>query len=209
MSETSTEPSSPRARARWQPKHTITLAAIIAVAIVFMPVAASAAGQLVNIADSTNDNRTARVSSNGSLTVEERPGNYSNIVQVEFTGSSGNRRLLHPTASPQRFLISELYAAANSNAGTTMTVTLERWIRSTCTSPSCPSNPTSTAGYARSIMRTVKVPGQQTVQLTFPTPLVGSPQGPVSGTPICLYALVGGPAATTAQVGLSGYSLVD
>jgi hypothetical protein len=208
MSETSNTPSPPRVRTRWQPKHTVTIAAMICIAVVFLPVAAQAASQLVNIADPADPNRLARVSSDGALVVEQRPGNINAITSTELSAVTGTRRLLFQTTSPTRYAISELSATANSNAGTSMTIAFERWIHSGGTGP-CPANPTSVTGFARAVLRTVKLGGQQTVQLTFPTPLLGSPQGPVNGTPICLYAAVTGPTSTSALVGVSGYQFLD
>jgi hypothetical protein len=86
-------PGGSQMKKRWQPRHTVLIAALGVLAFVLAPVAVDAAtGQLVNIVDGTTSSNVAKVDSSGKLVVGDGSG------ALDVTGTVTTRSSL-PTTS--------------------------------------------------------------------------------------------------------------
>jgi hypothetical protein len=161
-------------------KQVTTMVVAICLAAIFTPVAVYATGQLVTIVDTAN--RSAKVSTNGALLVENRafPGsrgfNFRNS-RYQFGWIS-----LASVTGPTRLAITELTLAGNYDpVGGAAEVLVEALVR---TSGSAPCEGPGSSGYVRHTLKHVWVPVRQSIQLRWDGQPLVLPI-PDSGQPMC------------------------
>lgn len=163
-------------------KQVTTMVVSVCAAVVFAPVAVSAAtGQLVNIVDATTG-KAARVSSNNALVVENRVGQGTNSFNMRNSRYQFGWIGLAETTGPTRLAITELtLSGPYDTPGNAGEVLLEAMVR---VSGSLPCNGPGTAGYQRYTLKHVWVPARQTIQLDFGGQALALP-GAAAGQPMC------------------------
>ena len=182
----------------------ILLAITACAALLVIPMTALAAtGQLINIIDPTNAARAAKVTQVGALQVETRPGIPSDLVYRVANRSGTGWVSLYQVSTGRNYAMAEFSAANMSTAGAKSAQLSWFTIPS---SLSCTSFSISSAT-ATSTIRTVIVPNQSTVVVSFSGVPINVPPAP-SGSKQCLGVVVGGPSTGTIQLGTSGYTWV-
>lgn len=171
---------------RFEPKHVVAMVVAVSAAVVLAPVGVMAAtGTLVNIADPANGARRAKVSSDGALRVESRGA--VGAKTFNFTSgalSSLTFHKLYEQTGPDRVVITDVSLAAGMfSASNNWSFRATLW-GATRTSGSAACSPTA-PGYVARPLRTVEVPVNDTVVLSFAgTPLL-LPKAE-AGQPTCL-----------------------
>ena len=146
---------------RWQPRHVVALTALVVVGLVLAPVGVKAAGQLVNIADRSDDALVAQVDRWGRLKVDAdaaRP--FQTVKRLANFHSAGTQLIIGPTTA--RLSISNIQQAnypENADAWGTYV-----WQVPGSTASECFSN--LTASSRRRVLDTV-IPPSSTVSTHF------------------------------------------
>lgn len=169
-------------------------------ALVAVPMTALAAvGQLVNIVDSSNAGRIARVTDVGALQVQTRPG-----IPTNSFFKNGNRQTVgwlnvHEQSAGRRLAVVELSLNFSGPAGTYSVHVGHKVLN---TGQSCDTAATATN------FRTFRFSSATTVQFDFSgaPALIGSV---ATGKKICLGVLIANlPSGGYLHAGMSGYSYV-
>ena len=172
----------------------------VCLALITVPMTALAAvGQLVNIADSTNAARIARVTDVGALQVQTRPGIPTNSFNKSGSRSSVGWLNVHEQSAGRRLAIVELSLNFSGPAGT---YRVDAGYKVVNTGESC--------GIASdgANFRSFRFTSATTVQFDFSgaPALVGSV---ATGKKICLGLYVASlPSGAQLYAGMSGYSYV-
>lgn len=158
----------------FQPRHVVTMVVAVCAAAVLAPVGVMAAtGQLVNIADPFSSARTARVSSDGSLRVESRAAASGKSFSFQSVGLNSITFFpLREFGGSERTAITELtFAAGGIFSDETLSYTVHVWgLERTAGMQRCGL---SSAGWTKTLLRTVVVRAQSSEVVTFAgTPLM-------------------------------------
>jgi hypothetical protein len=182
----------------------IMLAFTVCLALLVIPMTALAAtGQLVNVADSVNAARLARVSDVGAMYVETRPGIPTSSVYREGERVGSGWLNLHTQAGGRSLAVAEVSLANMSTAGARNADVLAFIIPA---NSSC-ADPLAVAGVTVAVYRRVIVPNQTTIQLEFDGVPLFVPVAP-GGKKFCFGILVAGPSTGALRAGATGYTYV-
>jgi hypothetical protein len=169
-------------------------------ALIAVPMTALAAvGQLVNIADSTNASRIAKVTDVGALQVQTRPGIPTNSFNKGGSRGSVGWLNIHEQSAGRRLAVVELSLNFSGPAGTYAAYVGHKVLN---TGQSCD------LAAAGTNFRTFRFTTATTVQFDFSgaPALVGSV---ATGKKICLGVyVVSMPSGAQLHAGMSGYSYV-
>ena len=185
----------------FQPVHVVTIVIAVALAAVLTPISVHAAGTLVNIADPSNSARKARVTQDGTLTVETRAGSIANSFNMYGSRLGFGWVNLASVTAPTRIAVTELTVTGQGSAGT-QEFLIEAFVRTSgtnaCTGPGTP-------GYTRHTLRRLTVPNGSQVQLLFNGPPMVLPKG-ATGQPTCFGITVfNGPGGSATYAGGIAY----
>ena len=190
---------------RFTSKQIVTLVVALSAAAVMAPVTvATASGQLVTIVDKLSG-KSARVSTNGALLVENRAYAGANAFNTRGSIYQFGWIPLASTVGPTQLAITDVTLSGpyDSGVGTAGAgeVYLLAYVRTSGTAACTAGAP----GYQAYTLRHVWVPVRQTVQLSF----AGQPllvPGGATGAPICFGAYYSsGTTNLTINAGASGY----
>jgi hypothetical protein len=185
-------------------KQVVTIVVAICFASVLAPATVIAANQLVNVAD-PGTGVSARVSSDGSLRVEQRASAASNAFNFASAPSSGNIFVkLYQADGPYRVALTEVsFASGLLNTTNGYAFRVELWgLGRRSGSAACGLN---AAGWSQKLLRTVEVPINDTVALNFSGTALTLPGAP-AGQPVCLGFYISRTITSSqVMVGGSGY----
>jgi hypothetical protein len=185
-------------------KQVVTMVVAVCTAAVLAPVAVGAAtGQLVNIVDTTNSGRAAKVTSNGAVSVAQHaapPANASN-------GGIGRAGLgyiaLATYTVPSRLAITDITILPLASTAGVHQFYLDAWIRKgsvgSCSSP-------NTTDFYHYTLRRVAAKTDETLHLTFPGMPLLTPVATSAGAYGCFgVTLSSAPASPMTYVYMGSY----
>ncbi len=182
--------------------YSFLVALAIFVAVVALPFGVRAAvGEVVNIADKAAASRVARVTRDGTLTVESRAGVDKGAFNVQGARFGVGWVLLAETKAPRRIAVSEMTITPQGPSGI-QSYRIEAWIQKgttgTCASPNLTE-------FERHVLRQVASPNYQTIALNFNGPPLMTPAA-AENRLVCFGVVsISAPNGSETYVGATGY----
>ena len=160
----------------------VAIVVAICCAVVLQPVASTAAGTLMTLVDKTDNTRQSRVTSNGGLTTESRPGAIAGQFHSTSTLTTTNNSFVMYGVGPTSFAFTNI--TFGNLADGWVRVAVQAYVR-TSGSQNCTNLATATSaptGWSSKTFGVFLVPANDTLVLPLTQPWTISPG---SGATLC------------------------
>lgn len=187
-------------------RQVVAIVLAICCAVVLQPVASTAAGTLMTMVDRSDSTRQSRVTSNGAVAAETRPGAHAAAFTYSSSTTGFNYVLPVTETGPTNLAITNVVLTAAGNGHVRVSVVaLNRASGSQVCSHLAAG--TAPSGWGLTTFATFMIPANESVALPLSQPWTASS---ASGQPVCVGYRVqagGANAATsfTVNVSLTGY----
>ena len=212
----------------FRPIHVVTMVVAVSFAAVLTPVAVNAAtGTGINIVDKINPDSKARVTAKGTVWVNETDPITGALGKVDATGarlvggavsmanpavpldtindltlhSGDTRRPMFAGVGHRKISLTSLIASAEGSTAGSVELLVVAYVKSNSTSGDCET----LSGFGAAERFTLMVPVGQTVNITWPSPLVWTQYADSNDYYCVNVESFGGPTGYTAHISAYGF----